>query len=59
MPRYPPPPFALQGQLRMENHVELPCRVARNDTFGYSVQPSPYVELPPTIKTLCDGYLDF
>ena len=59
MLRYPPPHFSLQGQLRMDNHVELPCRDVQNDIFGYSAQPSPYAELPPTIKTLCDGHLDF
>ena len=35
-------------------YVELPCRVVQNAILGYAAQPSPYAELPPTAKTLCN-----
>lgn len=37
------------------NSWELPCRVVWNAILGHSTQPSPYVEFPPTVKTLCDS----
>ena len=48
MPRYPPFRVALQGQLRIENHAELPHR--GNSTWsGHAELPRGYAEISSTL----------
>ena len=46
-------PICPEGQICIDNHAELPCRVAQNAIFVHSAQPTPYVEfLPDTVRVL-------